>query len=51
MSKVSTLNEQMVFILERQNQILEASKEMSNEGKEYILKGIAAQFGDRKSVV
>ena len=45
MFKDSSINEQMVFILERQNQILEASKEMSNEGKEYILKGIAAQFG------
>jgi hypothetical protein len=45
MSQVSTLNEQMVFILEKQNQILEASKEMSSDGKEYILRGIAAQFG------
>ena len=45
MSVVSTLNENMVFILEKQNQILEASKEMTSEGKEYILKGIAAQFG------
>ena len=41
----SSINEQMVFILEKQNQILEASKEMTSEGKEYILKGIAAQFG------
>ena len=45
MTQVSSLNEQMVFILERQNQILEASKEVSSDGKEYILKGIAAQFG------
>ncbi len=45
MSRTSTLNEDMVFILEKQNQILEASKEMTSEGKEYILKGIAAQFG------
>ena len=45
MSGISTLNENMVFILEKQNQILEASKEMTSEGKEYILKGIAAQFG------
>ena len=45
MSRTSTLNENMVFILEKQNQILEASKEMTSEGKEYILKGIAAQFG------
>ena len=45
MSRTSTLNENMVFILEKQSQILEASKEMTSEGKEYILKGIAAQFG------
>ena len=45
MPEISTINENMVFILEKQNQILEASKEMSSEGKEYILKGIAAQFG------
>jgi hypothetical protein len=45
MPEISTLNENMVFILEKQNQILEASKEMTSEGKEYILKGIAAQFG------
>lgn len=45
MSTTSTLNENMVFILEKQSQILEASKEMTSEGKEYILKGIAAQFG------
>lgn len=45
MVNVSSINEQMVFILEKQNQILEASKEMTSEGKEYILKGVAAQFG------
>ena len=45
MPEISTLNENMVFILEKQNQILEASKEMTSEGNEYILKGIAAQFG------
>jgi hypothetical protein len=45
MNQVSTLNEQMVFILEKQNHILESSKENTSEGKEYILKGIAAQFG------
>jgi len=45
MPEISTINENMVFILEKQNQILEASKETTNEGKEYILKGIAAQFG------
>lgn len=45
MSGISILNENMVFILEKQSQILEASKEMTSEGKEYILKGVAAQFG------
>ena len=45
MFRTSSINEQMVFILEKQNQILEASKQMTHEGKEYILKGIAAQFG------
>jgi hypothetical protein len=45
MPEISTINENMVFILEKQNQILEASKETTSEGKEYILKGIAAQFG------
>lgn len=45
MPEISTINENMVFILEKQNQILEASKETTSEGKEYVLKGIAAQFG------
>ncbi len=45
MPEISTINENMVFILEKQSQILESSKEMTSEGKEYILKGIAAQFG------
>ena len=45
MPEVSSLNEKMVFILEKQDRILEASKEHTSEGKEYILKGIAAQFG------
>ena len=45
MPEISTINENMVFILEKQNQILEASKETTSEGKEYILKGVAAQFG------
>ena len=45
MPEISTISENMVFILEKQNQILEASKETTSEGKEYILKGIAAQFG------
>jgi hypothetical protein len=45
MPEISTINENMVFILEKQNQILESSKETTSEGKEYILKGVAAQFG------
>ena len=45
MPEISTINENMVFILEKQSQILESSKETTADGKEYILKGIAAQFG------
>ena len=45
MPEISTINENMVFILEKQNQILESSKETTSGGKEYILKGVAAQFG------
>ena len=45
MPEISTINENMVFILEKQNQILEASNETTSNGKEYILKGVAAQFG------
>ena len=45
MPEISTINENMVFILEKQSQVLESSKETTSEGKEYILKGIAAQFG------
>ena len=45
MPEISTINENMVFILEKQNQILEASSETTSNGKEYILKGVAAQFG------
>ncbi len=45
MNQVSTLNEQMVFILEKQDHILESYKETTSEGEEYILKGLAAKFG------
>lgn len=45
MPEISSLNENMVFILERQNQILEAHKENTIDGKEYVLRGTAAQFG------
>ncbi len=45
MPETSLLNEKMVFILEKQNHILEASKHQTAEGKDYILRGIAAQFG------
>lgn len=45
MSYTSTMNEKMVFILEKQGMILEASKHSTNAGDEYVLKGIAAQFG------
>lgn len=45
MPEISSLNENMVFILEKQSRILEAYKESTSEGKEYVLKGIAAQFG------
>lgn len=41
-SKVQSLNEELVFILERQESILESKKTDSNE---YILEGIAAVFG------
>ena len=45
MPEVSSINEKMVFILEKQDRILEASKQNTSEGQEYVLKGIAAQFG------
>lgn len=39
------LNENLVFILEKQNQNLQATKQNNGSGDEYILQGIAAQFG------
>lgn len=42
MLKTKNLNEQLVFILERQSSILESRK---NESNDYILEGTAAVFG------
>lgn len=39
------LNENLVFILEKQNQNLQATKQNNGSGDEYILQGVAAQFG------
>ena len=41
----NSLNENLFFILEKQNDNLAVSKVDSDSGKEYILQGIAAQFG------
>lgn len=45
MKELSLLNEDFLFILEKQNTNLEVSKSDSGSGGDYILKGIAAQFG------
>lgn len=45
MKELSLLNEDFLFILEKQNTNLEVSKSDSGSGEDYILKGIAAQFG------
>ncbi len=45
MNELSLLNEDLLFILEKQNTNLEVSKSGSDVGSDYILKGIAAQFG------
>jgi hypothetical protein len=45
MNELSLLNENLLFILEKQNTNLEVSKSDTESGKEYVLKGIAAQFG------
>ena len=42
MPQLQSINENMVFILERQNSILEAKKSNSDD---YVLEGIAAVFG------
>jgi hypothetical protein len=39
------LNENLVFILEKQNHNLTASKQNNGSGEDYILQGVAAQFG------
>jgi len=41
-TQTNTLNEQMVFILEKQDYVLESKK---GEGNDYVLEGIAAVFG------
>lgn len=45
MNDLSLLNEDLLFILEKQSTNLEVSKSASESGDDYILKGIAAQFG------
>jgi hypothetical protein len=45
MEEFSSLNENLVFILEKQSHNLNASKENTGSGDEYVLQGIAAQFG------
>lgn len=45
MDELSLLNENLLFILEKQNTKLEVSKTDENSDGAYILKGIAAQFG------
>ena len=45
MNDLSLLNEDLLFILEKQSTNLEVSKSGSESGDDYILKGIAAQFG------
>ena len=42
MPQLQSINENMVFILERQNSFLEAKKSNSDD---YVLEGIAAVFG------
>ena len=42
MPQLQSINENMVFILERQNSVLEAKK---SDTDDYILEGIAAVFG------
>ena len=46
MPQLQTLNEDLVFILERQNSILEAKKSDSDD---YMLEGIAAVFGQENN--
>jgi hypothetical protein len=45
MEEFSSLNENLVFILEKQSHNLDASKEKTDSGDDYVLQGIAAQFG------
>ena len=45
MEKSTSMNENLVFILEKQSHNLDASKEKTSDGDSYVLQGIAAQFG------
>jgi hypothetical protein len=45
-TQTNTLNEQMVFILEKQDYVLESKK---GEGNDYVLEGIAAVFGQENN--
>lgn len=45
MEKSTSMNENLVFILEKQTHNLNASKEITSDGDSYVLQGIAAQFG------
>jgi len=45
-TQTNTLNEQMVFILEKQDYVLESKK---GEGNDYFLEGIAAVFGQENN--
>ena len=45
MEKSTSMNENLVFILEKQSHNLDASKEKTSSGDSYVLQGIAAQFG------
>ena len=45
MNELSLLNENLLFILEKQNSNLKVSKSESESGEDYVLQGIAAQFG------
>jgi len=45
MEKSTSVNENLVFILEKQSHNLSASKEVTSDGDSYVLQGVAAQFG------
>jgi hypothetical protein len=43
MEKPTSMNENLVFILEKQSNNLDVSKEKTSSGDSYVLQGIAAQ--------